>query len=71
MSHLQNQYDYLIACSKEVWGEQTQGGGVSAKKRIEEIDKQRKLQTLVALTPAAPGQQLLLKKIHPQLLQTE
>jgi hypothetical protein len=29
----------LIAASKEVWGEQTSGGGVNAKKRIEELDK--------------------------------
>lgn len=36
---LQERYDYLIAASKEVWGEQTSGGGVNAKKRIEELDK--------------------------------
>lgn len=35
----QSQYDFLIAASKEVWGEQTSGGGVNAKKRIEELDK--------------------------------
>ena len=36
---IQQRYDYLIAASKEVWGEQTSGGGVNAKKKIEELDK--------------------------------
>lgn len=38
-SLLQQQYDFLIAASKEVWGEQTSCGGVNAKKRIEELEK--------------------------------
>ena len=35
----QERYDYLIACSKEVWGEQMSGGGVCAKKKIDELEK--------------------------------
>lgn len=34
-------YDYLIKCSQPVWGEQMAGGGVSAKKRIDEILEER------------------------------
>jgi hypothetical protein len=30
-------YEYLILGSQAVWGEQMAGGGVCAKKRIEEI----------------------------------
>lgn len=36
---LQQEYDFLVACSKEVWGEATTGGGVNAKKRIDELEK--------------------------------
>ena len=35
----QERYDFLIACSKEVWGEQMSGGGVCAKKKIDELEK--------------------------------
>ena len=45
---LQRTYDHLIACSKEVWGEQMQGGGVCAKRRIEEIERQSKRATSMA-----------------------
>ena len=36
---LQHHYDFLIACSKEIYGEQTSLGAVNAKKKIEELDK--------------------------------
>ena len=36
---LQHRYDYLIACSKEVYGEQTSLGAVNAKKKLDELDK--------------------------------
>ena len=37
LKKLQEQYDYLIMGSQAVWGEQMVGGGVCAKKRIDEI----------------------------------
>jgi len=39
---MQAQYDFLIAASKEIWGEQTTMGGINAKKKIEELDKKAK-----------------------------
>lgn len=36
---LQARYDHLILCSKEVWGEQLYGGGVSAKHKIAELER--------------------------------
>ena len=38
----QENYDYLILCSKEVYGELTMGGGVNARKKIDEFEKTRR-----------------------------
>lgn len=34
---LQTEYEYLIAASLSVWGEQMAGGGINARKRIDEL----------------------------------
>ena len=44
LEKLQDQYEYLIEASSAVFGEQVAGGGISAKKRIDEI-LERKNQT--------------------------
>ena len=42
LTKLQETYDLLIEGSHAVWGETAAGGGVSAKQKIEELEKDRK-----------------------------
>lgn len=54
---LQHRYDFLIACSKEIYGEQTSLGAVNAKKKIDELEKKwngpQSSASVVTKTPAA------------------
>jgi hypothetical protein len=47
MQSLSREYEFLVLCSKEVWGEQMYGSGVNARIKICEIERKMRESTSV------------------------